>query len=94
MKAFSRIASERIDARLDFCGPQEQLIRRNDRALDVGAPIFVTLLDGSPVFPQRASERGVSHEDGVFRQVVEERRRLVEEQRQIELDTRRREPLR
>jgi hypothetical protein len=56
------------------------------------APILVTLLDVQPVLCERSTQRGIVHDHGIGWQIVEQRCRLVEEQRHVELDAGRSKP--
>ncbi len=91
LEGLQRDGLERADVRFQLFRSQEQLIRREDRPLEIVPPVFVALLDVEPVLHECAGERDVAHQHGILRQIVEERRRLFEEERLIKLDARRRE---
>src|SRR6185437_3882127 len=55
--------------------------------------VLVAGPDAAPGFRKGGGQRGITHDDRVGRQVVEQRRCLLEEERQVELDAGRREAL-
>ncbi len=67
----------------------EQLGRRQQRPLGVDTAILVTAAHILPEVLGSLLDAGQGEDLGVFRQIVEQRRGLVEEQRQVVLDTRR-----
>ena len=84
-------AREALDAAQHVGGLDEQLHRVQQRPLDVVAAVLVARADRFPVAGQRAGELGGVGDHRIGRQVVEQRRGLVVEQRQVELDARRRD---
>ncbi|TLY67470.1 MAG: hypothetical protein E6K45_05410 [Gammaproteobacteria bacterium] len=84
---------EGTEGRLELGGRKKQLRGRKHRALDVVAAVLVARLDVLPPLGEGRRQRRVLHDHRVPRQVVEERRRRIEEQRLVELDPRRRQPL-
>ncbi len=74
------------DARTQFFWTEECLRRREYRPLDVAVQLLVTLFDERPR-PLERIERAVDDdEQRVGAQVIEQRRRRLEEQRQVVLD--------
>ena len=67
---------------------EEQLGRGEHGPLQVVTALLVARLDVAPGTPQRRGERPVAHDHGVRRQMIEQGRRRLEEQRQVELDAR------
>ena len=94
LKASSVIAAKlRERRRRAAAGSRNSSRGREHRTLDVVAAILVARARCPARRSQRAGERRVVHDHRIARQVVEQRRGRLEEQRQVELDPRRREPL-
>ena len=74
------------DARAQLCGAEERLRRLQDRPLDVAVQLLVALVDELPRGLERVERAVDDDEQRVRAQVVEQRCRLAEEQRQVVLD--------
>jgi len=94
LEALQGDTGERLGSLCQFLRRQEQLVRRQDRALDVVAALLVAMLNITPQLLQGWHGSAVMHDHRIARQVVEERRGAVEEQGHIELAARWRKPLR
>ena len=84
---------EAVELRFELARLDEELRRREHRPLDVVPAILVASRDPAPGLVERSGQGGVVHDDRVGGKIVEQRRRLLEEERQVELDTRRRHAL-
>ena len=89
LEGIERDGGERREAGRELLGVEEQFRRRQHRALEVVAAILVARADVLPGLVQRLRERRVMHDHRITRQVIEQRRRGVEEQRLVELHARR-----
>ena len=76
----------RRDVRAQRVGANERLVRSQDRPLDVASKLLVALVDELPGRVERLERAGDDDEQRVAAQVVEERGRRLEEQRQVVLD--------
>ena len=77
------------DSRAQLVRVEERLLGTEDRPLDVALQLLVALLDQLPRRVERLERTGDHNEQRVVAQVVEQRRRRLEEQRQVVLDARR-----
>src|SRR5580658_10004761 len=68
-------------------------MRCEHRTLDVMAPRLVARVDVGPVALQRTRQRRIVHQNRILWQVVKERRGGLKEERQVELDSSRRQSL-
>ena len=84
--AAQRQGREFIAAREEFLHPHEQLFRRQDRPFAVVLQEAVPLARVGPELAQRHVDLAVQHHRGRGAEVVEQGRRLVEEERQVVLD--------
>jgi hypothetical protein len=66
--------------------PVKGLVRHQDRPLDVASELLVPVLDELPGRIERLEGAGDDHEQRVAAKIVEQRRRRLEEQRQVVLD--------
>ena len=73
-------------SRAQLVRAKERLVRVEDRPLDVAAQLLVALLDQLPRRVERLERARDHDEQRVVAQVVEQRRRRLEEQRQVVLD--------
>jgi len=78
--------------RVEFGRADVDLIRRQQGPLDIVAILLMARADRLPRGLDRTAEPGVGCDHQVFGQVIREARRLLEEQRQVELDSRWRQP--
>ena len=93
---FERIegnAGEGAEVRVELCRVEKQLRGFQQWTLEVVAALLVALADVLPGLDQGCGESGVVDDHGIGGQVVEQRRHRIEEQRLVELHTRRRQPL-
>ena len=75
-----------VDAGEEVLAAQEQLFGRQQRPLRVVLQEAVALARVGPEVLQRVVDLAVQHQRGIVAEVVEDRRRLLEEQRQVVLD--------
>jgi hypothetical protein len=78
----------RLREREELLRLQEELFRRQDRALPVVLQETMPLARVGPEALQRLVDLAVQRQHGVVADVVEDRRRAIEEQRQVVLDAR------
>ncbi len=75
-----------LGARVELLGAQEQRLRRQRRPLGVALHQPVALARVLPEVLERRLQVAVQHHGGIDAEVVEHRRRLLEEERQVVLD--------
>jgi hypothetical protein len=78
----------RLRQREELLGAQEDVLRREDRALGVVLQETVALARVGPEARQRRVDLAVQHQRGAGAEVVEQRGGLLEEERQVVLDAR------
>src|SRR6185437_13964842 len=93
LEGLERDGGEALQLRFKLRRIDEELGRREHGALDVVPAVLVACCDAAPGLLERGRQGGIAHDDRVGREVIEQRRRLLEEKRQIELDARGRQTL-